>query len=131
VIIEIESFDPEREEVRFRTQAGVAVTGRWGVWYPPTLGAEDVEFDSDPTCVWGTDVVYAPPDEPDAITQDEDGYVLVGQVEGPITPHDVRAGIFHLRIFGSLIILAADRVDADAAGRRVRVRQKTLAVFPS
>jgi hypothetical protein len=129
VLIEIEFFDPERQEVRFRTPAGAVVTGGWGEWYPPDIGTRGPELSVGPTCVWETDVMYAQADEPDAIVQDEDGYLLVGQVEGPIPVHDRRDGIFYLRIFGSLVMLDADHVPPDVAGRRVCVRQQTLTVF--
>jgi hypothetical protein len=131
--IEVESFEPFDSPrgtlVRIRTAAGT-IAGPWISDYEPELGEQyDVEFDTDPTCVWGSDVTDAQPDEPDSIRQTEDGYEFVGQTE-PVLAHELEHGIFHLRIADSLFTFDAEGLPADAGGRRYRVRQQTLKVFP-
>jgi hypothetical protein len=128
--IVVDSFDSASALVLFHSPAGT-VAGRWMNDRDPEVGEHfDVEFTTEPDCVWELDVTDASPDEPDAIVQAEDAYELVGRVEAPILPEDVPDGAFCMRIAGSLHLVGVKGLPADAGGRRVRVRQKTLNVYP-
>jgi hypothetical protein len=127
--IDIKSFDPASQEVHFTTPDGASLSARWGHSDAPDIGSMSVEFESGPTCVWRRDVAFVSTNQPDAIVRDAEGYLFIGEVES-VPEDDRRDGIFYLRTFGSLIMLDADEVAANAVGSRVRVRQQHLAVLP-
>src|SRR6478609_7236465 len=142
--VEFESFDPTTRVVHV-----ISAVGRFSaVWMghddPEPGDGSGVEFStwSEPTAVWGTDVVEASFDEPDAILQDADGWTFVGKVLGYepgtyygdggtlISEGDLEDGIFHLRIGESALVFLADGLPSDAAGRHVRVRETTVQLYP-
>jgi hypothetical protein len=80
----------------------------WISDYEPELGEQyDVEFDTDPTCVWGIHVTDAQPDEPDSIRQTEDGFEFVGRAED-VSSDDLLDGVFCLRVADSLFLFDAE-----------------------
>ena len=144
--VEVESFEPETDAVRVRTSVG-SFSAIWRGDEPPAAGqVSEVEFSTDPTAEWGSDVTPAAPDEPDSISEDEKGWTFVGTVLGidpdgaspyyvkdgrVLPPHDLEDGVFYLEIDDAdTLMFATDRLDPDAAGRRVRVRQAKVELYP-
>ena len=142
--VKFESFDPATRIVHVDSAVGSFSAVWMGLDDPEPGDWSYVEFstDSEPTAVWGTDVVDASPDEPDAILQDAHGWVFVGKVLGyepgtnfgdggtRISEADLEEGIFHLRVGECALVFCADGLPRDAAGRRVRIREKTVELFP-
>lgn len=140
--VEFESFNPTTHIVRVRSAVGT-FSATWMGNEPKCGDQSSVEFSTEPTAVWGVDVTEASPDEPDAILEDAEGWTFVGRVLGVepgvlhyadggrlIPAHDLETGVFYLRIGESVVMLDADGLPADAAGRRVRVRQTRVELFP-
>jgi len=140
----VKSFDAETRIVRVGGSLG-EFPARWMRHIDPHPGDWDnVEFSTEPRVVWGTDVTEASADEPDAISEHEGMWTFVGTVLGldpdghayvkggrVIPPHDLRDGIFYLAIGDAeeSIMLSAEGLDPDAAGRRVRVPQLSVELW--
>jgi len=144
VRVEFESYDREAHVVHVRSSVG-SFSAVWkGRDEPLPGGGAYVEFTTGPTAVWGIDVIEASADEPDSIFQDEDGWTFIGTIlgRGPdqaryertgriIPDHDLRDGICYLQVNDAdTIMMDTDRLDPTAAGRRFRVRQTEVQLFP-
>ena len=142
--VEFELFDPATRVVLVRSTVG-SFSAVWKGHDDPEPGDWSyVEFQtwSEPTAVWGSDVVAALPDEPDAIIEEADGWIFVGKVLGVepgtnygdggtlIPAHDLEDGIFYVRIGESILMFCADGLPSNAAGRRVRVRETSVELYP-
>jgi hypothetical protein len=141
--VEFESFDPTTRVVHVRSAAG-AFSATWRGDSDPKPGDwSGVEFSTDGVDVWGVSVTDALPGEPDSIAETDEGWFFVGTVLGhdpgdryysdggrSIPENDLEDGIFFLRIVDSILMFVADGLPADAAGKRVRVHQTTVGLFP-
>lgn len=142
--VDFESFDPDTRIVRVRSPVGTFSADWMGDRDPDPGDWSYVEFSTEPAGVWGIDVTDAAPEEPDSISEDEDGWTFIGTVLGVesdhpdyakggriIPPHDLEDGIFYVQIGDEgALMFAADGLDPDAPGRRVPVRQITVKLFP-
>jgi hypothetical protein len=142
--VQFESFDPDTGVVHVTSAVG-SFSAVWADDREPKPGDWSyIEFDTDPTCVWGVDVVEVSPDEPDRITEDAEGWWFVGKILGIepdsdsyfdggrfISEVDLEDGIFTLRLGPHMSgLLAAEGLPRDAAGRHVRVRQTRVHLYP-
>jgi hypothetical protein len=141
-VVEVESFDRATGMARVRSAIGT-FSAAWMGNDPLPGETSGVEFSTEPTAVWGTDVTDASPVEPDAIIDDADGWTFVGTILGvvpgepgysdagrDIPQHDLEDGVIHLRIGNCVLWFVADVLPADAAGSRVRVRQTEVQLYP-
>ncbi len=141
--VEFESFDTATRLVRVRSAVGTFSAKWMADVYPEPGSWSYVEVDTEPTCVWGIDVTGASPTEPDSISETGDGWMFVGTVLGVdpdiekytdggrfISQDDLSVGRFHLRIGNHYVTFYAEDLPVDAAGRRIRVRQTAIELFP-
>jgi hypothetical protein len=140
--IEIEFFDRATGVARVRSAVGT-FSAKWEGNEPRPGETSYVEFNTEPTAVWGIDVTAASPDEPDAIIDDAGGWTFVGTILGvspgddgysdagrEIPQHDLDDGVFYLRVGNFFLMFDTDALPADAAGTRVCVRQTKVQLFP-